>query len=80
MKRRTLLLLPSLAVLCLGTGPCPQPQVISGLVSVPGYQQPQTPGSGLHSFCDLAAPACHLTSCSRQGFHARGRVGALMNG
>jgi hypothetical protein len=47
MKRRTLLLLPSFAVLCLGTGPCPQPQVISGLVSVPGYQQPQTPGSGL---------------------------------
>lgn len=55
MQRHTLLLLPALASLCLGFGPCPPPHIESVEVSLPGYAQPQTPGSGLPG--EMATPA-----------------------
>jgi len=55
MQRHTLLLLPALASVCLGFGPCPPPHIESVEVAIPGYAQPQTPGSGLPG--EMAAPA-----------------------
>lgn len=54
MKRHALLL-PVVAALSLGAGPCVQPLVESVESSTPGFVQPQTPGSGLPG--EMAAPA-----------------------
>lgn len=40
----------------------------------------QAPGSGLHSFCDLIVPACHLTWCAEPGLSCSGACGPAHDG
>jgi pimeloyl-ACP methyl ester carboxylesterase len=56
MKLHPRALLPALSLLCLGVGPCGSlPKVVSDEASLPGFRQPQTPGSGLPE--EFATPA-----------------------